>query len=96
MCVSFVLVLSFIVEVPVLNANSVAPDQTPPCAASDLGINVCKRPFNGTPSIKGLISASDKHLILHQRFNIRYFLLRIKGVEDSCNLEPPLRVSIFW
>ena len=27
------------IEIPVLNANSVAPDQTPRSAASDLGIN---------------------------------------------------------
>ena len=33
------LVLSFIKEIPVLNANSVDPDQTPHSAASDRGLH---------------------------------------------------------
>ena len=32
-------VLSFIIEIPVFNANSVDPDQTPRSAASDLGLH---------------------------------------------------------
>ena len=34
-----VLVLSFIIVIPVLNANSVDPDQTPRSVASDLGLH---------------------------------------------------------
>ena len=36
-CLVCVLSLSFIIEIPVLNGNSVDPDQTPRSAASDLG-----------------------------------------------------------
>ena len=37
----FVLLFSFIIEIPTRNANSVDPDQTPHDAASDLGLHVC-------------------------------------------------------
>ena len=37
--------LSFITEIPVLNANSVDPDQTPRSVASDLGLRYL--PFMG-------------------------------------------------
>ena len=33
------LLLSCLIEIPVLNANSVAPDQTPRSVASDLGLH---------------------------------------------------------
>ena len=34
----FLIVLSSIIEIPVLNANSVDPDQTPRSVASELGL----------------------------------------------------------
>ena len=37
--ISGVNLLSFIIEIHVLNANGVDPDQTPPYAASDLGLH---------------------------------------------------------
>ena len=39
----FVLVLLLITEIPVLNANSADPDQTPRSAASDLGLHCLQR-----------------------------------------------------
>ena len=38
-CLFCLSVLSFIIEIPVLNANSVDPDQMPHFAASDLGLH---------------------------------------------------------
>ena len=38
-CLVCFLVLSFITEIPVLNANSVDPDRTPRSVASDLGLH---------------------------------------------------------
>ena len=35
----WLLLLSFFVEIPVFNANSIDPDQTPRSAASDLGLH---------------------------------------------------------
>ena len=43
------LLLSLILEIPVLNASSVNPDQTPLYAASDLGLHCFPVSFYGTP-----------------------------------------------
>ena len=48
----FSLLLCFI-EIPIFNANSVDPDQTPRSAASDLCLHVCQCPFHGTLGING-------------------------------------------
>ena len=45
---------TMIVEIPVLNANSVDPDQTPHFAASDLGLHCLSMSFYDTPGINGL------------------------------------------
>ena len=34
-----VFIITMFIEIPVFNANSVDPDQTPRCAASDLGLH---------------------------------------------------------
>ena len=39
------IIISFIVEIPVLNSNSLAPDQTPRFVASDQGLHICRFPF---------------------------------------------------
>ena len=39
---------------PVVNENSVDPDQTPRSAASDLGLHCCLRPIYGTLGSTGL------------------------------------------
>ena len=38
----YFLLLAYFIDIPVLNANSVDPDQTPRSAASDLGLH-CKK-----------------------------------------------------
>ena len=49
----FFLLLPYFVEISVLNANSIDPDQTPRSAASDLGLHYqCL--FWETPGINGL------------------------------------------
>ena len=47
----FLFLPSFL-KLSVFNANSVDPDQTPRVAASDLGLNVCQCPFNGTLGLR--------------------------------------------
>ena len=34
-----VFIITLFIEIPVFNANSIDPDQTPRCAASDLGLH---------------------------------------------------------
>ena len=48
------LLLSVIIEIPVVNANSVDPDQTPQIAASDLYLHCLSVVFFGTLSINWL------------------------------------------
>ena len=48
------------IEIPVLNANSVEPDQTPQSAASDLGLDCCKFPFYGTLGLNELVAFDVK------------------------------------
>ena len=50
----FIIVLSLIIEIPVLNANSVDPDQTPHSEASDLGLHCWQGPIYGTLGLNGL------------------------------------------
>ena len=38
-CVWLVFIIPWVTEIPVFNANSVDPDQTPQNAASDLGLH---------------------------------------------------------
>ena len=47
--------LSCFTEIPVCNANSVDPDQTPRSAASDLGLHCLPASLLGKLSINGLI-----------------------------------------
>ena len=44
-CVSLCLLLSFIIEIPVLNANRVDPDQMLHSVASDLGLHYLPMSF---------------------------------------------------
>ena len=44
----------FIIEISVLNANSIDPDQTPHSAASDLGLQYLPMSFYGTPGMNRL------------------------------------------
>ena len=55
--VCLVLILPCLTEIPVRNANSVDPDQTPHSAASDLGLQCLSFHFYGTPDINRLRSA---------------------------------------
>ena len=48
------LLLPCFIEITVLNANSVDPDQTPRSTASDLGLHCCQCPFYGTLGLNGL------------------------------------------
>ena len=48
---------------PVINANSVDPDQTPRCAMSDLGLHVCQCPIYGALGINGLTLNTGPFLI---------------------------------
>ena len=43
-----------LIEIPVLSANSVGPDQTPQNAASDLGLHCLPIPFFGMLGVNGL------------------------------------------
>ena len=46
---------------PVLNANSVDPDQTPPSAASDLGLHCLTISFYGTLGLNSAASDLGLH-----------------------------------
>ena len=54
----FLLLIPCFIEIPVFNANSAGPDQTPRNAASDLGLHCLPMSFYGTLGINGLIVLS--------------------------------------
>ena len=60
----YFLLLPCFIEIPVLNTNSVDPNQTPrSAAASDLGLHCLQRPFHGTLGINRLKSG-DNYIFL--------------------------------
>ena len=46
-----IFIITMIIEIPVYNANSVDPDQTPQSVASDLGLHCLQIPFYRTQGI---------------------------------------------
>ena len=51
---AFLLLLPWLTEIPVLNAKSVNPDQTPHSVASESGLRCLRLSRCGTPGIHGL------------------------------------------